>query len=179
MPDADVAVRANFLVELHPVWIVGQVAVARIRGQVLERPPVLHIRGQAQRLPSEKPALRIRRHLCEHLWHCGEKPQVLGSFHQRLKRAPIMKTTKSPSIEAAMRRLIVVIGPVYCSARPFPWLHPSRLGAGMVPRRWGCDWRRGWIRPPSRFHPRALRYGGQVALRRISSCRRAIHHSSP
>src|SRR4249920_1422161 len=33
-----------------------------------------------------------------------------GSFHQRLKRAPMMKTTKSPSIEAAMRRLMVAIG---------------------------------------------------------------------
>jgi len=36
--------------------------------------------------------------------------RYLGSFHHRLKRAPIIKTTKSPSIEAAMRRLIVAIG---------------------------------------------------------------------
>src|ERR1700712_2980489 len=40
-----------------------------------------------------------------------EKNQrYLGSFHQRLNRAPMMKTTKSPSIEAAMRRLMVAIG---------------------------------------------------------------------
>ena len=38
--------------------------------------------------------------------------RYLGSFHQRLKRAPIIKTTKSPSIEAAMRRLIVAIGEI-------------------------------------------------------------------
>ena len=38
--------------------------------------------------------------------------RYLGSFHQRLKRAPIIKTTKSPSIDAAMRRLIVAIGEI-------------------------------------------------------------------
>src|SRR5262245_24775317 len=47
VPDADVAVRADFLVELHPVWVVGLIAVARIRGQVLKRSPVLHIRREA------------------------------------------------------------------------------------------------------------------------------------
>src|SRR5918993_2607964 len=36
--------------------------------------------------------------------------RYLGSFHQRLNRSPMMKTTKSPSIEAVMRRLMVTIG---------------------------------------------------------------------
>src|SRR4051812_49385208 len=34
----------------------------------------------------------------------------LGSFHHRLKRAPMMKTTKSPLIEAVIRGLIVAMG---------------------------------------------------------------------
>ena len=38
--------------------------------------------------------------------------RYLGSFHQRLKRAPIINTTKSPSTEAAIRRLIVAIGEI-------------------------------------------------------------------
>src|SRR5262245_23706191 len=39
--------------------------------------------------------------------------RYFGSFHQRLNRAPMMKTTKSPSIKAVMRRLMVTIGGVY------------------------------------------------------------------
>jgi len=55
--------------------------------------------------------------------------RYLGSFHHRLKRAPIIKTTKSPSIEAAMRRLIVAIGEIVTA------------GAQLVPgREVASDW---------------------------------------
>jgi NhaA family Na+:H+ antiporter len=69
MPDADVAVRADFFVELHPVWVMGLVATTGVRDQVVERPPVLHVRGEAKGLPSQKAARGFRSDLCEHLRH--------------------------------------------------------------------------------------------------------------
>ena len=112
VPDADVAVRADFLVELHPVWVVGLVAVARIRGQVFKRSPVLHIRREAQGSHPRKPLLGSAATSASIFDMVDKNHRYLGSFHHRLKRAPMMKTTKSPSIEAAMRRLIVAIGAI-------------------------------------------------------------------
>src|SRR6476660_3400870 len=59
VPDADVAVRADFLVELHPVGIVHLVAIAGVGNQLLERPPVLDVRGQTEALPSKKTAVGV------------------------------------------------------------------------------------------------------------------------
>jgi hypothetical protein len=51
-----------------------------------------------------------------------------------LKRAPIMKTTKSPSIDAVMRRLIVAIGTIVRQ-----WLALTRDRCFWASTRWGCE----------------------------------------
>jgi hypothetical protein len=59
-----------------------------------------------------------------------EKNQTyFGNFHQRLKRAPMMKTTKSPSIDAVMRRLIVGIG----ESLPDPDRRGRRISTALSP----------------------------------------------
>ena len=80
MPDADVAVRADQLVELHPVRIMDLIATARVGSQLLERAPVLNVRGQAQRLPAQKAALRLCGDFRQHLRHRREEPQVPGQL---------------------------------------------------------------------------------------------------
>ncbi|HMF97233.1 MAG TPA: hypothetical protein VKE96_23200 [Vicinamibacterales bacterium] len=80
MPDADVAVRTDFLVELHPVRVVGLIAVARVGHQLLERPPVLHVRRQAEAFRSEEAAVGPRGDLRDHLRHGREEPQIFRQF---------------------------------------------------------------------------------------------------
>lgn len=57
---------------------MGLVAITGVRGQVLERPPVLHVRREIWGLPSQEAALGFRRDLCERLRHGREEPQIPG-----------------------------------------------------------------------------------------------------
>src|SRR5450432_193795 len=100
VPDPNVAVRAYLLVELDPVRVVDPVAIARVGREVRRRAPVLNQHANPSVWWPRKPELGLASSSLTILGIVLANQRCSGNFHQRLIRAPIRKTTKSPSMWA-------------------------------------------------------------------------------